>query len=147
MGVSFKPYVYIIGSLRQNTAPEIAKRLRAEGYPVFDDWYAAGPHADDAWQQYEREHREHSFQEALAGEAARHIFEFDLHHLSKASIVVLALPAGKSGHLEFGWAMGKGKKGYIVLDGEPERYDVMYLFASAVVKDVDELVALMEANQ
>ena len=138
--------IYLIGSLRNPECPKIAHKLRTEGHEVFDDWYAAGPEADDYWQRYEKE-RDHSFIEALDGYAARHVYEFDLHHLNRADKGVLVLPAGKSGHLEFGYLSGQGKPCYILLDKEPERFDVMYRFATKVVSSVDELlVTLKESN-
>ena len=48
------------------------------------------------------------------------------------------MPAGKSAHLELGWVIGKGKKGFIVLDN-PDRWDVMYLFADGVFAGFEEL--------
>ena len=54
--------------------------------------------------------------------------------------MVLVCPAGKSGHLEFGYAIGRGTPGLILLD-DPERWDVMYQFADGVTDDEDELVA------
>ena len=39
--------LYVIGSLRNPAVPQVAKRLREAGFLVFDDWYAAGPEADD----------------------------------------------------------------------------------------------------
>ena len=131
--------VYLIGSLREKRVPDVAKLLRAKGFVVFDDWYAAGPHADDAWRDYEKA-RGHNMAQALKGFAARNVFQFDKTHLERATSVVLVMPAGKSGHLELGWALGKGKAGYVLLDGEPERYDVMYQFATGVYTDVDSLV-------
>jgi hypothetical protein len=38
-----------------------------------------------------------------------------------------------------GYLIGQGKPGFILMDGEPERYDVMYKFAT-VVFSVEELV-------
>lgn len=131
--------IYVIGSLRNPNIPTVGEALRKAGHEVFDDWYAAGPEADDYWQKYEKG-RGRSFQEALQGYAARNVFAFDRKHLDRAEAVVLVLPAGKSGHLEFGYSLGRGKPGFILLDGEPERYDVMYQFASAVCADVDQLV-------
>lgn len=130
--------IYLIGSLRNPEVPRVANKLRSAGYEVFDDWYAAGPEADDKWRDYEQA-RGHSYIGALAGYSARHVFEFDRTHLERASSVVLVLPAGKSGHLELGWALGKGKLGYILLDN-PERWDVMYQFANGVFTSVDALV-------
>lgn len=121
--------IYLIGSLRNPKIPEIAQALRKEGYDVFDDWYAAGPEADDYWRDYEKA-RGHSYQEALAGYAACHVFDFDVYHLNRCDIGLLVLPAGRSGHLELGHMHGKGKKTAILLEGDPERFDVMYKFAT-----------------
>lgn len=131
--------IYLIGSLRNPQVPIIANQLRAVGLDVFDDWYAAGPEADDKWRDYERG-RGRNFKEALSGYAARSVFEFDHRHLERAAAVVLILPAGKSGHLELGWALGKGKPGFILLDS-PDRWDVMYQFATKVVTNVPSLIA------
>lgn len=138
--------IYLIGSLRNPSVPEVAARLRDAGHEVFDDWYAAGPEADDYWQQYEVA-RGHDFQQALRGYAARHVYEFDKHHLDRADVGVLVLPAGKSGHLELGYLIGQGKRGYVLLDGEPERYDVMYQFAFGVAKDTDELLSQLKRDE
>ena len=99
--------IYLIGSLRNPQIPLIANTLRAHGHEVFDDWYAAGPEADDKWREYEIG-RGRCFSEALQGYAADHVFRFDQYHLHRADVVVLALPAGRSGHLEFGYGVGKG---------------------------------------
>jgi hypothetical protein len=136
--------VYLIGSLRNPQVPIIANQMRYAGLDVFDDWYAAGPEADDKWRDYERG-RGRSFEEALSGYAARNVFRFDRTHLERASAVVLVLPAGKSGHLELGWALGKGKPGFILLDS-PDRWDVMYQFATKVVENVPALVAAIEES-
>lgn len=133
--------IYLIGSLRNKLVPDIANALRAEGYLVFDDWYAAGPEADDMWRNYEQG-RNHNYLDALKGHAARHVFEFDKKHIQESDTVILLLPAGKSGHLELGYALGSGKRGFILLDKEPDRFDVMYCFATGVF---DNLESLMEA--
>lgn len=131
--------IYVIGSLRQPTPAATAARLRAVGHYVFDDWLAAGPEADDKWREYEMA-RGRSYIEALQGHAATHVFNHDKKHLDDAEIAVLALPAGKSGHLELGYMIGQGKKAYILLDGEYDRWDVMYRFATGVCANIDELI-------
>lgn len=132
--------VYLIGSLRNPEIPNIANRLRDEGFDVFDDWFAAGEHADDIWQAYEQNTRKRTFAQALKGKASKHVYEFDRENLDAADTVVLVMPAGKSGHLELGWALGRGKKGYILMEGEPERFDVMYRFSNGVFYDIRDLV-------
>lgn len=106
---------------------------------VFDDWYAAGPEADDFWKKYEQE-RGRDYLSALMGYAARHVFEFDRHHLDTSDAAVLVLPAGKSGHLELGYMAGRGKPTYILLDAEDVRWDVMYQFATKVVDNEKDLL-------
>lgn len=125
-----KTKVYLIGSLRNEAIPAIGACLRDIGFDVFDDWYAAGPEADDYWKQYETA-RGHSYAEALHGHAAEHVFHFDKHHLDTSDMGILVLPAGRSGHLELGYLIGAGKPGFILHD-DPARWDVMYRFATQV---------------
>lgn len=136
-----KKKLYLIGSLRNPKVPEIANELRKLGFDVFDDWFAAGPEADDKWRDYEKA-RGRNYKEALTGYAANHVYNFDLKHLKESDIAVLYLPAGKSGHLELGFIRGMAefadKKAYILLDN-PERWDVMYLFAHGVFHNLEEL--------
>ena len=137
--------IYLIGSLRNAQIGEIANKLRAAGHEVFDDWYAAGPEADDYWQKYEIA-KGHNYVQGLQGYAAKHVFSFDKFHLDRNDIAVLALPAGKSAHLELGYVIGCGKPGYILLDN-PDRWDVMYQFASGVFYSVDDLVAELKSKE
>lgn len=129
--------VYLIGSLRNQEIPKLAQEIRKLGFEVFDDWYAAGPEADDKWRDYEKA-RGHTYREALRGFAADHVYQFDKKHLDECNIAILYLPAGKSAHLELGYVIGKEKTGYILLDN-PERWDVMYLFAQGVFQNFAEL--------
>lgn len=130
--------IYVIGSLRNDNIPKVAAELRKAGLDVFDDWYSAGPEADDYWKKYE-EGRGHDYYQALQGHAATHVFGFDQSHLDRCDCAVLILPAGRSGHLEAGWVAGKGKPVFILHDN-PDRWDVMYRFATAVVPDVATLL-------
>lgn len=142
--------LYLIGSLRNPRIPDIAKVLRERipNLEVFDDWHAAGPIADDCWRDYEK-HRGHSYVEALQGYASKHVFEFDRLHLERCDMAMLVLPAGKSGHLELGFMLGRGKPGFILLedgitDDATFRYDVMYRFATGVCETLDDAVRAIE---
>lgn len=135
--------IYLIGSLRNPRVQMVGEQLRAAGWNVFDDWFAAGPEADDAWQRYEQA-KGHDFVQALEGAAAEHVFHFDYEHLYTADAAVLVLPAGKSAHLELGWALGRSIPGFVLLDGEPERFDVMYKFADGVARNVGELIQMLK---
>lgn len=130
--------VYLIGSLRNPTVAAISNTLEAElGVEVFSSWAAAGPEADDYWKTYELA-RGRSYSEALASHAAQHVFAFDKSHLDRADAAILLLPAGRSGHLELGYNLGRGKPGWILLD-DPDRWDVMYNFATGVHTDLEAL--------
>jgi hypothetical protein len=132
--------LYLIGSLRNERIPVLANKIRKENpdVEVFDDWFAAGPEADDYWKRYEQE-RGRSYQEALKGEAARNVFAFDTRHLNRATHALLVLPAGKSGHMEIMYAKySVGAKAGILLDPTDVRWDVMYQFVD--VLDNDEAI-------
>jgi hypothetical protein len=135
--------IYLIGSLRNPRIPKIANALVEAGHRVFADWFAAGERADDSWQAYEKA-RGKSYKEALAGLAADHVFNFDLKHLQTADVAVLVMPAGKSGFLELGWMLGQGKDGFILIEKEPERWDVMFRFATGVATSVDDLLEQLQ---
>lgn len=138
-GKSAAPLIYLIGSLRNPRVPQIAEHLRAAGFDVFDNWYSAGTHADDAWRDYERG-RGHSYEQALRNHSAQLVFQFDAYHLNRAHAAVLVLPAGRSGHLEAG-LVSATKPVFMLLDteGEPERLDVMSQFLHSVSPSLDEL--------
>ncbi len=131
--------IYIIGSLRNNKIPLIGKQLRKLGFDVFDDWFSPGPHADDFWRKYEKI-RGSTYKQALSNWAAKHVYEFDKTHIDASDIGILCMPAGKSGHLELGYMIGRGKKCFILFDKEPKRWDVMYQFADGIFFNIEDLI-------
>lgn len=137
--------IYLIGSLRNPRIPLVGNDLRAAGYEVFDDWHAVGPEADDYWRTYEKA-RGRTYPEALEGAAARNTFEFDKRNLDASDAAILVAPAGRSGHLELGYMLGKGRLGFILLDEDPERWDVMYQFATAVCFGMEDLIRSLNAR-
>ena len=60
---------------------------------------------------------------------------------------MLVLPAGKSGHLELGYVIGRGKPGYILMDGEPERVDIMHSFATKVFMNQGEMIEHFKSEE
>jgi hypothetical protein len=137
--------IYLIGSLRNEEVPVTAAKLRTFGFDVFDQWYSAGPNADD----HLRDHftaMGMSHAQILQTAAAKNIFEFDKKHIQQSDAVVLLMPAGKSGFLELGWAVGQGKPGFILFDKDPERVDVMFQFADAICYSIQELVGKLNAQ-
>ena len=138
--------IYVIGSLRNENIPTISATLREEtGLEVFDDWFSPGPEADDFWKKYE-EARGRTYQEALKGWAGKHVFEFDKFHIDRADIGVLIMPSGKSGHMELGYMIGRGKPCYVLMDVQ-DRWDVMYQFADGILFSMDELLVALKSHK
>lgn len=131
--------IYVIGSLRNEEIPNVAASLRALGLDVFDDWMSAGEFADDALRDYYRQ-RGYRYSDVLRSYSAEHIFSFDRHHLDRCDAAILVMPAGKSAHLELGYVIGRGKPGFILMDGEPERVDIMHQFATEVFMNQEEMI-------
>lgn len=133
--------IYLGGSLKKHDEVQaIAAEIRTHGFDVFDQWTTAGPDADDYLRDYFAR-RGMNFKQALQSPAAQNIFEFDKKHILQSEAFVLVMPAGKSAFLELGWALGQGIPGYILFpEGDPERIDIMFAFANAVVYSVKELV-------
>lgn len=136
-----KPCLYVIGSLRNPEIPKIAKAIRdATELELFDDWYSSSDDADDWWQSHER-FKGRTYEQAINGYHASHVFAFDYLHLNRSVGGILVLPAGKSAHLEAGFLRGQDKRLYILFDKEPERYDIMNRFANGGVHfNLDSLI-------
>ena len=136
-----RPVIYVVGSLRNPTIPEIGNALEAIGWEAFTDWHAAGPEADDYWQKHERA-RGRNYREALRGYHANHVFDFDYRHLNRSHAGLLVLPAGKSCHLELGYLRGQDKPVFALFQEEPKdgRWDIMYRFCKQVFFSNTEMI-------
>ena len=141
-----RPVVYLIGSLRNPEVVNLGNEIRSRGFECVENWFAAGPTADDSWQAYSNA-RGRSYTEALQSREAKHVFHFDRAYLHLADAVVLLYPAGRSAHLEFGYAVGQGKKGYLLMEQPAERYDVMLQFSnSPLFNNREEMLAAMRSD-
>lgn len=130
--------IYLIGSLSNDKIPDIENKLRENGYDAFAQWFAAGPDADSWWKKYFG-NKGYTLAQMLKMAFVQTAFNFDKKHLDAAAAAVLILPAGKSGHLELGYMLGKGKPGFILLENEPDRVDLMYGLATGLAYSVEEL--------
>lgn len=134
-----KRKIYIIGSLRSEQIQPLAEHLREQGHAVFDDWFSPGPQTDQYWQDYETT-RGRSYKEALNGEHAKDVFNLDKKWLDWADTAILVADgAGRSAHLEAGWAAGQGKQVFVLFDSEPDRFDIMYKLVTDICFSYDEL--------
>lgn len=133
------PIIYLIGSLRNPEIPSIGNTLRAHDFEIFDEWHSAGPEADDYFKAYHIA-RGITYDQALKGYAAQHIFNFDKRHLDRADAAILAMPAGRSGHLELGYMAGQGKPTFVLLEEGNDRWDLMLQFANGIYFSMEKLI-------
>ena len=134
--------IYVAGSLRNKNVPNVANELRKinKDWEIFDSWFAPGPHADDFLRDYCKG-KGLSYKETLQDWAATHIYAFDRKHILRSTDIVMVMPCGKSGHLELGFGLGRGKRGYIYFTETPKRVDVMYQFATDIFFNLNELIS------
>lgn len=140
------PFIYVIGRLADPLVPEVAAVLRGAGFEVFDDWYGIGPKADEHWQAYEQA-RGRSYAAALKAPHAQVAFGMDRDFLVRAEGAVAVGPLGKSAMAEVGFLAGRGTPTWILLPGDPERWDIMTAFASeGVWYDQGAMIDAMRAR-
>jgi len=70
---------------------------------------------------------------------SKKFFEEDLDGLKNADKVILLLPAETSAHMEAGIAFGLGK--HLILIGESEKPETLYLVFNERYKDMNEFLA------
>jgi len=134
--------IYVASSWRNPYYPDVVKRLRAEGFPVYD--FRNPPHggAGFHWTDVDEKAAEWTFgqyAEGLRHPLAERQFAADLEALEAADTCVLVLPCGRSAHTEAGWMAGAGKRviAYMPEMVEPE---LMYKLFDRVVGTLDDLV-------
>lgn len=139
--------IYVGGSLRNPKIVEFAHKIETElGIEAFADWAQPGPEADDFWRSYSKA-RGWTYRQALKSHGAAQIFDFDYEHLNRCDAMVLLLPAGKSAHMELGFTRGSGKPGFVVFEEEPERWDVMYKFATEIFFSQEEFIEYLKEKK
>lgn len=79
----------------------------------------------------------------------REAFQEDKKWIDWADVLIMIMPCGRSSHLEAGYAVGKGKKMYIVGGFEKGEFDVMYGFANGMYdyNDVDQLLNSLKLDE
>lgn len=120
--------------------------LRASGHEVFVDWFGGGPKADEHWRDTQIA-LGHNMREAIEGSYAQNILAYDERWMEWAECVVVVEPAGKSGHMELVHFLKDGKPGYLYFPlGDPDRWDVMFGWATKIVYTMEELLDTLQRN-
>lgn len=132
--------IYLASSWRNQVQPQILGLLRHLGHEVYDfrnpkegDTSFSWKSVDGGWESWTPE----QYREALKHPIAQAGYTNDINALRWCEICVLLLPSGRSASWEFGYAMGQGKLGYVIMleKCEPE---LMY-FEATILKSIEEI--------
>lgn len=134
--------IYVASSWRNLMQAAVVHTLRAAGHEVYD---FKNPHPGDngfSWRSIDPNWENWTPAEHVEGlqhQIAQAGFKNDMDALRECEACVLVLPCGRSAHLELGWAVGAGKKTY-VLEIEPIEPDLMYLMCDKIFTTFDQLL-------
>jgi hypothetical protein len=133
--------IYVASSWRNTYQPKVVEALRQQGHEVYDFHNPKPGKTGFHWSEIDPEWKNWSpalFARALNHPVAKDGFALDYDAMQWADACVLVTPCGRSAHLELGWAVGAGKKTYILLsDGEPE---LMYKLVDYVACSLEQLL-------
>lgn len=142
--------IYVASSWRNGLQPAIVHALRNCGHEVYD--FRNPKPGDDGfrWSQVGApESYKHggkvspeNYRAMLQHPRAVEGYASDISHVRWCEAVVYVLPCGRSASWEFGYAMGQGKRGYVVAfeDLEP---DLMFREAQ-ILASMNELFDVFE---
>ncbi len=140
--------IYLASSWRNPDQPTVLKRLRHEGFEVYD---FRNPHPgnhgfhwseiDTNWENW----TPWEFIAALKHEQVMVGFSLDFAAMNLCDVCVLVMPCGRSAHLELGYMLGQGKPGYILLDdsGEPE---LMYRIVTGLCTGINDMIRQLKGQ-
>lgn len=123
-------YVYVASSWRNPTHTAVVEMLRAAEIPCYDfkrdegaqfHWSEVDPNYKDRW-----DNSLTRFQNMISHPRAKEGFTSDFGAMEKADAFVLVHPAGRSAHLELGWAVGRGMRSAIYFPDGVDEPDLMY---------------------
>jgi hypothetical protein len=140
--------IYVASSWRNALQPIVVKRLRDEGYLVYDfkegGKNSRGFHwseVDANWKNWVLDVKQ--YLKGLLHPIAKHGFECDMEALNSCYCCVYVTPCGVSASLEAGYAKGKGKLliAYTPIINEPE---LMIKMADYITDDFDVVLRLLK---
>jgi hypothetical protein len=139
--------IYLASSWRNPEQPDLVVRLVQAGHEVYDFRNPAPGNKGFASSAIDREWlgwEPSKFVELVTRHpVARAGFELDKAALDWCDTCVLALPCGRSAHLEAGYAAGQGKRVIVLLREAKFEPELMYLLAAGMVTRVDDLIAVL----
>lgn len=135
--------LYTASSWRNKKYPGIVEELLYAGHRVYDftaaNCWFKWEEVDEEWESWNNK----QFINALSHPLSRRAFDSDYRGMEWADACVLVLPCGKSAHIEAGYMKGRGKKLYILLDGEASRAELTYSIADGIFQSTPELLGVL----
>lgn len=145
--------IYVASSWRNLLQPAVVTILRGCGHEVYDFRHPKPGDNGFRWQDVDRSgsytHGDRvsaeQYRRMLAHPRAAEGYESDISHVRWCDAVVYVLPCGRSASFELGYAMGQGKRGYVVAfdDVEP---DLMFREAT-IIGSTAELFEVFETRE
>lgn len=149
--------IYLASSWRNPYQPEVLAALRAAGHDVYDFRNPAPGQKGFAWRDCGGIAAQDgpgtgaktipSYLEAVHSSRAAEGFAFDKAALEWCDTCVLALPCGRSAHLELGYAAGQGKDTYVLLHEDKFEPELMYLLNTGISSSIEEIISWMAMRQ
>lgn len=134
--------IYVASSWRNLLQPAVVLALRKCGHEVYDFRHPAPGDDGFSWREIAPEWEKwttEQYREALKHPIAQRGYAYDIGALRGCDACVLVLPSGRSASWEFGYAMGQGKRGYVLTLVEKCEPELMYSEAG-ILTSIDELL-------
>jgi len=135
--------IYVASSWKNLLQPGIVHALRRIGHDVYDFRHPSGNDDGFNWKQVMPNYlpggkvEASEYRLALTDPIAKKGYAADIGALQWCDAVVYVMPCGRSASWEFGYAMGQGKRGYVVMFDVDEP-DLMFSEAT-IITDMNEL--------
>lgn len=139
--------IYVASSWRNEYYPEVVKKLREEGFDVYD--FRNPPSGDEGFHWYNVSEKwldwtPEEYRDNINHPLAVRQFKNDIEAMESCDACVLVLPCGRSAHTEAGWFSGKNKK-TIVYIPEKQEPELMYKLFDGIACSLEEMVSKLKS--
>lgn len=122
----------------KNKVENLVKEIRKRGKSCYNFSEAPADAKNPSASPEDQMSALESVEDFYNDEHFKYLFNRDLNGLKDAEKAILLLPAGTASHIEAGIAYGLGKP--LILIGEPEKPETLYLIFEERYKTVEEFL-------
>lgn len=143
--------IYVASSWRNNYYPIACNELKNAGHEIYDFRNPGQGKQGFSWDFIDRNWKQwtpelYAFLLKNHPEAAKG-FKNDFDAMNWADTFVLIMPAGRSAHLEIGWASGADKDSFVLLNDTEFEPDLMYLCCTDIFVEMDKLLERLKYDK